>query len=225
MEMIKGWLSGYIDLPFVVIVTFIGSAIYRFYKYYKRKNLHKFTWSGKLDSHGNMHGKGICRWRTGRTYEGNMKNGKMHGKGKFSWGPKQCYEGDFVEGIITGKGTEKYANGMSYTGQFVNGERHGKGIMKYKDGREYRGQFQRSKKHGTGVWQLENGDKYVGSFRNGKMHGAGKLVISDKPTYGYWEYGEKIQNFSTLAEAKEHAKTVEAGGSQEEKKTNEKKED
>mmetsp|Transcript_6554 Transcript_6554/g.10255 ORF Transcript_6554/g.10255 Transcript_6554/m.10255 type:complete len:185 (+) Transcript_6554:137-691(+) len=94
-----------------------GNRIDRHQKMMCRKRAYEFaetqnttydsgdSYYGEINGEGKRHGKGVYRWLSGETYQGEWKHDSQHGFGEF-----------------------KYADGKSrYSGEWYNGKEHGIG--------------------------------------------------------------------------------------------------
>jgi len=97
-------------------------------------------------------GKGIYKYDSGDTYEGDYENDQMSGNGKIiSISKKFTYEGHFANGMFDGQGTYKNErDGWEHVGLFKNGKPHGKGIRYYNKGKPTNGIWE------NGVLVMEN---------------------------------------------------------------------
>jgi len=88
------------------------------------KGYYKYT--GKIDSNGVPHGKGVITYSSGVVYEGNFANGLLSGKGKWT-GAHGVFEGFFEKGKqVEGPGILVDRFGNKYEGTFRKGLRmHG----------------------------------------------------------------------------------------------------
>jgi hypothetical protein len=62
---------------------------------------------------GKNEGKGIFKFTSGATYEGNWKQNKMHGFGIFTWTNNIRYEGNWFDGLPEGSGAMIYPAGVN----------------------------------------------------------------------------------------------------------------
>ena len=69
-----------------------------------------------------MDGKGLYKWSSGKTYEGDWVDNRMNGKGIMKWPDGRVYNGDFVNDIRNGKGFIILSNGEKNWGKFKDGK-------------------------------------------------------------------------------------------------------
>ncbi|CAM9288247.1 unnamed protein product, partial [Ascophyllum nodosum] len=136
---------------------------------------------------GKLDGEARCRYKSGVSYTGGMRNAEFDGMGKLVFGKRGgLYEGEFKHGVQNGFGIRTYLNGSVYEGVFRDGVPSGEGTMHYASGDMYVGEWQRGQREGKGVLSLANGDRYDGSFLEGQIHGRGHFMWSDG---GHYEGG------------------------------------
>lgn len=90
---------------------------------------------------GKRQGKGIYKFDSGDTYEGDYEDDKMNGNGKIiSISKKFTYEGHFANSVFDGQGTyQNERDGWKHVGLFKNGKPHGEGIRYYSNGKFTKG--------------------------------------------------------------------------------------
>ena len=178
---------------------------------------------------GQLQGKGIMVYKSGRFYEGDFyqnapegygeevfENGdSYHGKykkgfkvgfGVYTYYNSDIYKGEFADNKPDGNGILTLKNGSIYEGSFKGGKCNGIGVFRYKNGDVYEGEWVNSLKHGNGKYSYTNGDVYEGQFVNGVRHGIGKLVTATGEIYnGEWA----MDTMSGKGEYKtDHSKTI-----------------
>ena len=178
---------------------------------------------------GQLQGKGIMRYKSGRFYEGDFyqnapdgygeevfengdsyqgkyKKGFKVGYGVYTYFNSDVYKGEFADNKPDGSGVLVLKNGSTYEGSFKGGKCNGKGVFKYKNGDVYEGDWVNSLKHGMGKYSYVNGDVYEGQFLNGVRHGVGKLVSATGETYnGEWAMDTMSGNGEYQTD---HSKTI-----------------
>lgn len=123
-------------------------------------------------------------------YEGSWQNDKPEGHGLCIWKDGGKYLGDLKSGRLEGKGKRLYSNGSYYEGGFSNGRRKGKGSMKFKNGDKYDGEWSSDEMQGSGMYVWSSGDTFIGEFNRDKKHGKGTLTLSTGEVYqGSWNNG------------------------------------
>lgn len=140
----------------------------------KVEKIKRFGYDGAVDGNGKYHGRGVLKYESGRSYEGDFQNGKFHGQGKMI-----------------------YENYNMYEGSWENDKRHGYGTISYSTGGMFKGTFSKGQMHGSDcVFQHSNGDVYTGTYRYNKKTGPGRLVYKDaakEPLEGTFADGEYIE--------------------------------
>ena len=134
-------------------------------------------------------GWGMCKYRTGETYEGGWSKGKPNGYGVKRWPDGQTYSGDWEKDKKDGKGVQKYSSGAKYDGYWKGNQRCGYGRLIYPDGEEYFGKWRNDRRdgYGTNIWA--DGHRYEGSWRNDERNGQGVMKWADGSEYnGEWKH-------------------------------------
>lgn len=149
------------------------------------------------------------------TYIGEFQDKIPNGSGKFSYRSGISYEGQVKNGKLEGTGRLLYPNGDTYEGEFRESEENGQGKLTYKDGRVYQGQVSKGKPHGNGEMLYPEASKlqrFVGMFENGEFSGNGEAWLTDSYFCGNWENGEicgrvliKCQDFEYDGDARKGA--------------------
>ena len=67
----------------------------------------KDEYEGEFNEKGKREGKGVCRFTTGETFEGQFKDGKMHGKGRLALADGDVFEGTWKSGHKQGSGVRR----------------------------------------------------------------------------------------------------------------------
>jgi hypothetical protein len=149
-----------------------------------------------------QHGEGVETWTDKSRYEGEYEYGRKHGVGSYQWNDGSLYTGDWRENKISGVGVYSWLDGRHYEGEWHENNMEGMGIYVWSDGRVYQGQYREDKKHGFGVYTWQDGRRYEGYWYRGKQHGLGIYFQQkdQKPKYGLWEDGKRIQWFNEMAQ-------------------------
>ena len=85
-------------------------------------------------------------------YKGSWKANKMHGFGVFRWASGRSYAGSWVADVKTGVGVLNFKGGNEYAGEFLNDKREGYGFYQWADNRRFKGWWHENKQHGLGVY-------------------------------------------------------------------------
>lgn len=141
------------------------------------------TYTGGLNSHGQLEGVGRMTWTNGDSYEGEFSQGLFHGKGTLTTSHSGSYSGDFVSGFMQGRGVYTYADGARYEGEFAQNQINGSGRWIFADKSIYTGQVAAGVMQGKGELQRSTGEKYTGDFVAGKMQGTGVFVDAEGNQY------------------------------------------
>ena len=131
---------------------------------------------------------GVCVYKNGARYEGQLHHKKPHGFGLlWSKDGRLVYQGMFSNGFKHGEGKHFFQCGSQIDCEFVNNVPHGKVVITYVDKNQYHGGMFFWKLHGPGEITYSNGVKYKGEFFDGKRHGQGAMTMSDGRRYeGAW---------------------------------------
>lgn len=161
------------------------------------------------------------------TYTGEFDdNGKRNGKGIYRFNSGASYEGNFVNGVRNGHGIYRYADGDKYVGDFVDGDFEGFGRYYWKDGDWYEGEYRKDKRNGLGVYHYADGSWRFNEYHDGEVvrtlldsddiQNAVKANASDKITFndGVYtgQYRETIKKSGLFGTKKETHYTAEGLG-------------
>jgi hypothetical protein len=161
-----------------------SNSIYNTYNKLDNIYVGQMTHDRKRQGYGKMYFSNMTY------YEGNWENDKPEGKGLCTWKDGGKYLGELKSGRLEGKGKRLYSNGNYYEGCFANGRRSGKGKMKFKNGDSYDGEWSSDEMQGNGMYVWNSGDAYIGEFNRDKKHGKGTLTLSSGEVYqGTWTNG------------------------------------
>ena len=70
-----------------------------------------------------VNGKGVMKWHSGGTYDGDWKNGKRNGVGIYTFSDGSTYEGEWKNNKMHGKGVNTFPDGTKINVTMKNGER------------------------------------------------------------------------------------------------------
>jgi hypothetical protein len=128
------------------------------------------TFVGAFNTNGQRHGKGMCTFQDGSTYEGEWRCGRRNGKGVFRDArTKEVYDGKWVAGKRCGRGLCTYPAGHRYEGQWAEDLRDGEGTFFRANGEKYSGAWSAGERHGHGVHTDTRGRVKAGNWRNGQI--------------------------------------------------------
>jgi hypothetical protein len=154
--------------------------------YHKLENVY----IGQLTQEKKRQGYGKMFFSNLNYYEGYWANDKPEGQGLCTWKDGGKYLGELKAGRLEGKGKRLYSNGNFYEGSFVGGRRKGKGKMQFKNGDSYDGEWSADEMQGSGMYFWGSGDNYIGEFNRDKKHGKGTLTLSTGEVFqGTWTSG------------------------------------
>ena len=161
-----------------------SNSIYNNYNKLDNIYVGQMTHDRKRQGYGKMYFSNL------NYYEGAWLNDKPEGHGLCVWKDGGKYLGDLKSGRLEGKGKRLYSNGSMYEGGFLNGRRKGKGKMKFKNGDRYDGEWSSDEMQGNGMYVWHSGDTFIGEFNRDKKHGKGTLTLSTGEVYqGSWNNG------------------------------------
>lgn len=104
------------------------------------------------------------------TYTGEFSdNGKRHGKGIYRFNSGASFEGNFVNGVRNGHGVYRYADGDKYVGDFVDSNFEGYGKYYWHDGDWFEGEYRKDKRNGLGVYHYADGSWRFNEYRDGEV--------------------------------------------------------
>ena len=109
-------------------------------------------------------GRGIMKFKSGETYDGEWSNGLMHGHGTFTY--VDIFADDSEEEEEENKQEVKIT--ANYVGAYVNGKRT-EGTLTYENGDKYIGVFNEEGLRESGSLLFLNGDEFAGMFEEGAM--------------------------------------------------------
>lgn len=184
-------------------------------------------YEGSRNASGQEEGRGISRYASGNTYEGEFKAGlrdgfgvytynvdkhgkgnsfagewkanQAHGHGRVEYVSGDVYDGQFVSGQRCGTGKWSNHNGETYEGEWANNAYHGFGTLHSVQGEEYKGQFNQGKMEGQGRQQAPSGDVYEGEWKQDKFDGLGTLTLATgTATHGQWKAGVLVEEQQPL---------------------------
>jgi hypothetical protein len=110
-------------------------------------------------------------------YTGDFINGQITGKGVKTWSTGKYYEGEFLEGEMHGQGKLVYNDNSirckdnCYEGSFSLNSREGHGRLTKKDGTIIEGVFENNQPTGVAKINFSTGDYYEGDVIKGVMTG------------------------------------------------------
>eukprot|EP01125_Pyxidicula_operculata_P000737 TRINITY_DN1068_c0_g1_i1.p1 TRINITY_DN1068_c0_g1~~TRINITY_DN1068_c0_g1_i1.p1 ORF type:complete len:733 (-),score=221.83 TRINITY_DN1068_c0_g1_i1:201-2399(-) len=148
---------------------------------------------GEKNSLGKPHGKGVCKWLDGSSYEGSFKDGILEGVGLYTWNTGNQYYGQFKDGQRTGYGIFVWGTSPKQPNSEENDNNNNNNNAVHKQsGDVYEGNFLNGKLQGEGTYWYSNGDKYNGNWNGGDMDGKGTLYVSSQQSIFncYWKSGE-----------------------------------
>lgn len=95
-------------------------------------------------------------YKSGATYEGQVKDNCKFGYGEFGWPNGDKYVGEFRLNTRHGYGCQWWNDGSCYEGYFHEDKRSGHGVHKWKKGEVGSPERQKFRAQLTGVWRLRS---------------------------------------------------------------------
>jgi len=140
-----------------------------------------------------FHGKGLFRWASGKTYEGDLFDGDFHGQGVMKFArllhveANNEYIGEFSHDEHSGYGVMTYWNGNRFEGTWAN-DKYVEGVYTFANGKSYRGaaidgMFVNEELEQLGILIDDEGALYQGEIKDGKKHGQGQLIFDSGNTH------------------------------------------
>ncbi|MCQ2819494.1 MAG: hypothetical protein MJ252_19705 [archaeon] len=127
---------------------------------------------------GIINGPGKIKWKSGNSYEGDLKNDTICGNGYMIWyNNNEKYTGQWKNNLQDGigvhiwyepKGEQKYLRDR-YAGEWRNGMRNGYGKFYYSNGSIYEGYWINNAKEGFGILTNQDRTKQVGLFKGDRF--------------------------------------------------------
>ena len=151
---------------------------------------------------GKRNGKGVLRYFSNASYEGEFSKGLFHGFGVYIC-KKYKYEGYYHEGKKQGEGMqENYDSNDLYRGSFKDDVYNGRGVLKRKIQSKIGkiieveekiiGEWLHGKLNGNCLIDYANRDSYEGQVKFGLFHGHGTYSFAQSGSYsGQYVRGKK----------------------------------
>ena len=121
-----------------------------------------------IRQNGTIQGEGICKYKDGRTYEGEFSNGFPHGKGVYTGSDGTKVIGISVNGLVTEVTKIEFSNGNRFEGSW-NGDLDGDGTMYYGTGERYEGHWKNGEKDGDGIYYDKDGESSKQTWSEGTL--------------------------------------------------------
>ncbi|MEE0421136.1 MAG: YARHG domain-containing protein, partial [Lachnospiraceae bacterium] len=121
-----------------------------------------------IRQNGTIQGEGICKYKDGRTYEGEFSNGFPHGKGVYTGSDGTKVVGISVNGLVTEVTKIEFSNGNRFEGSW-NGDLDGDGTMYYVTGERYEGYWKNGEKDGDGIYYDKDGESSKQTWSEGTL--------------------------------------------------------